>query len=180
MKLTRDERAALFHREVPRITREAKPCDAGIVIVLSPKLSIEVTAVIRTKAKLWRVDYAIRDDRPHLLRRVPTTDRPRKDSQGRVLEPDENFARVDSSYTTTSHLAVPDAGEAVDDVTLDAFTKRARETEAQEIALLAASLESVLAAVRERARVQPTLRRELWPLQREANRLLERERRRAA
>ena len=97
-----------------------------------------------------------------------------------MIEPDEGFARVDSSYTTTSHLAVPDAGEAVDDVTLDHFTRRARENEAQEIALLAASLESVLAAVRERARVQPTLRRELWPLQREANRLLERERRRAA
>ena len=180
MKLTRDERAALFHREVPRITRERKPCDPGIVICLSPKLSIEVTAVIRTKAKLWRVDYAIRDDRPHLLRRVPTTDRPRKDSRGRVIEPDEGFARVDSSYTTTSHLAVPDAGEAVDDVTLDHFTRRARENEAQEIALLAASLESVLASLRERAKTQPTIRRRIWPLQRELSRFVESERRRAA
>jgi hypothetical protein len=180
VRLTREERSALFHREIPRITRERKPCDPGIVIPLSAKLSIEVTAVVRTKAKLWRVDYTIRDDRPHLLRRVPTTDRPRKDLNGRVIEPDASFARIDSSYTTTEHLAVPDAGEAVDDVTLDRFTQRARATEAQDIIRFSAALESVLAALRERADRQPTLRRELWPLQREANRLLDRERRRVA
>lgn len=180
MRLTRQERAALFHRETPRITREQKPCESGLVIVLSPKLSIEVTAVVRTKAKLWRVDYLIRDDRPHLLRRVPTTDRPRKDKDGKVIEPDEAYSSIDSAYTSSPHLAIKDAGEAVDQATLKEFSIRARENEAQAIEQFAVALESVLSAIRERVEVQPTLRRELWPLQREANRFLERERRKAA
>lgn len=180
MNLKREERAALFHGETPRIVREKKPCDPGLVISLSSKLSIEVKGVRRTKADLWRVDYLVRDDRPHLLRRVPTTDRPRKDQHGKVIEPDQAFSRIDSSYTTTNHLAVPDAGEAVDDLTLQRYTRDARLRELEDISGFRAAAESVLAAIRERTEIQPTLRRELWPLQRELNRVLERERRKAA
>jgi hypothetical protein len=180
VKLTHEERAALFHGQAPAITRKTKPCEPGEVTVLSARLSIEATAVRRVKADTWLVEYMIRDNRPRLLRRVPTTDKPRKDANGKVIQPDDAYARIDSSYTSTSHAAVTDSGEGVEDDYLDRFTKRAREREAGDTTDVIVAAEKVLDAIKERAKVQPSIRRAYWPLRRELERMIEGERNKAA
>lgn len=151
LKLTREQRFMLFHGSNPRIAFSAKdPCPAkvGDVLKLSPKLSIEVRGVRRTKQGEWVIEYMVKDERPIFMRRVPPVHTP-ESIAGFVAPPttaDIEVARVQGSYCRSSHGAVPDGDEAVPEVDHTLIEMRARTRFAEQ---------------RETERVEETAKRDL-------------------
>lgn len=131
LRLTREQQFLLSHGGKPRIAfPAAKPCpvEPGFVRKLSPKLSIEVTGVRRTKMGEWVIDYLVRDERPILMRRVPPVHTP-ESHDGFVPPPskaDIEIARLEGSYTRSSHGSIRDGGDAVPEVDQTLIEMRAR------------------------------------------------------
>lgn len=70
--------------------------------------------------------------------------------------------------------------EAVDELTQRRFTKEAREREFEDVAGVVVAAEAVLDAIKARSEEIPSLRRTYWPVRRELDRFIEREKRKAA
>lgn len=133
LPLTDKQRFLIFRGAHPRLAFPAKdpaPVEPGFVRRLSPQLEVEVLSVKRSKnAEQWELEYVIHDHRATLLRRVPPVTVPPSDKEGPVPPPsrgDVETARLDSSYTHTTHGAVPDAGDAVPDVDHNLIVMAAR------------------------------------------------------
>lgn len=132
MKVTREQRFLLMRAGHPRIAFDGKkpcPVKVGHVQRLSPRVELEVTGIQRTKKGEWVIEYLVRDDRPNLLRRTPQVHRFKADERGYVAPPtlgDIEAARLDSSYTHSTHGAITDAGEAVPDVDQNLLSMRAK------------------------------------------------------
>lgn len=130
MKLTREQRAALFEGKHPRLAFPgSKPCPVrpGDHHVLSSGFWVEVTSIRRSKKGEHIARYTIFDHRKRrrLLRRIPPIHI--EDSQmvqGLGLD---QAAAEESAYTVSPSQAVASAGEAVDRATQQRFVKEARE-----------------------------------------------------
>lgn len=138
MKLTRQQRVDLFAGKHPRIAFPGdRPCPVspGDSHPLSAKVSLIVLGVRRSKQGEHVLQYAVRDDRPRLLRSsMHDMDfdaiRNSYDEYGMPGDPDApaiERARVEGAYTSSPMAALSNEPEAVDDDTLRQETKRARE-----------------------------------------------------
>jgi hypothetical protein len=139
LRLTREQRVEIFAGNYPRIAFPGdRPCPVGPGDVhrLSAKVSIAVLGVRRhRKTGEHILQYAVRDDRPRLLRsgvRDFDFDAIRRsyDEHGMPAEPDAEVierARVEGAYTTSPRAALPGEPEAVDDDTLRRHTADAQE-----------------------------------------------------
>ena len=154
LRLTREQRSALFARETPRIAGDGVcPVKPGDVVRLSSKVSLLVLQVRRPKAGGWSLQYELRDtrDRVLILRRTPRIENPdliRRsfDQHGFPVPLDaeeQERAALESAYTTMP-TSLSDAGEAVDPRELEAINRRRRDMQGvwrRERQVLVASLQ---------------------------------------
>jgi hypothetical protein len=127
-KLTAEERRRISHGDYSSIVRPLPP-----EWVVGAWLAVAADLEIRPEEPLWRrgsyrIPFGVRDFRVRLLRRAPRMAEAQLDSEGRPLEPGPTAvaaARLDGSYTRSYRDAVPDAGDAVDDETLERFAREA-------------------------------------------------------
>lgn len=131
LTLTREQRADFFRGHPPTIKGPGKcPVAVGYVHALSPKLSFTVTAIRKPQRGGWSLDYTVSDrrDAPRLLRRVPPAHDFGKDKDDRVRPPTAGEIRdaaEDSAYARSQHDLVPEAGEAVDELSQRRYTEQA-------------------------------------------------------
>lgn len=158
IRLTRAQREKLKVGECPGITGTGKcPVGRDDVIVVVKGLEVRVLRV-DPKANGWKLHYEVRDRRDpvRLVRRTPPVVAPRADN------PNEDVIRQaarESSYTSSPRSAITDAGEAVDEKTVERYAqengKRFRddleaERERRKRLPLAEQLEKVLDDARDR------------------------------
>lgn len=154
MKLTREQRSALFGGELPRIAGEGEcPWKPGQVYQLSERVKLTVLEIRKVKPKMirgkrigegWSLRYSVADERdnPRLLRPTPhpadfDAMRKNRDQYGFPLgDPDDprvlREAGIDSAYTSNRGVAMADAGEAVGEDWLKRFSKEAGQRLAKE------------------------------------------------
>lgn len=116
--LSHQARAEAFETGWPPRVTVAPPCpvEPGYIYSLSSLVWLEVTSIERTHRGFDRLFVTLHDHRDpvRLLRRAPAM---RKDDVERPIERPTaeaiEEARIDSSYTTRSHAAVPSAGEGL-------------------------------------------------------------------
>lgn len=170
LKLSTDQRLALFAGECPKITFPGeRPCPVmrGHVEVLSPHVRLEVEGARRTADGDWSLIYLLHNNR--LGQRFLA-------AQDGQLHPEQ--------YAHSGGSAVdPEAGEAVDEFTQRRITQEARLREREAAAELLAAAEDVREAVKQRMS-SPEFRklagREVWRLRAELDRMIDNIRNRAA
>lgn len=148
MKLTREQRAAIFAGELPRIAGEGEcPWKPGDTYRASAKVTVTVLEVRPVKPRLvrgvmskpgWSLRYVVEDlrDHPRLLRPNPhpmdfDAMRKARDEYGYPLDPPDpdtlRQAGIESAYTSSRASGIEDAGEAVGETTLKQFAEEARQ-----------------------------------------------------
>lgn len=167
MKLTREERRKLFAGiPVKLIFPGSEPCPypIGHIEVLSKHVRLEVTEIRRTAEGDHSLGYTLHNDK--------LGERYMARQHGQV-HPEQYVTSPAGGFDT-------EAGAAVDDFTQKRITREARERERQEMADVVVAAENVLNAIKARTETQPSMRRAYWPLRRELDRMLEREKRKIA
>ncbi len=129
LRLTRAQRTAIFAGGAPRIAfpgTQPPDIEAGQVIPLSTNVSLTIRGTTRGKKGEHILVYSVRDDRPNLLRRRPPAHSPQGADEGPLDAEAIARAARESAYTTTSHGALTDAGEAVEPEYQDKLTRESR------------------------------------------------------
>lgn len=173
MKLNREERAKLFAGEPISITFPAtEPCPypVGHIEVLSANVRLEVTEIRRTKPSAK--DPEGRHSLGYTLHNQRLGDR--------YLAKQAGQAHPEQYVSSPSGGIDLEAGAAVDELTQLRITREARAKEREETAELVAAAEEVAAKLKERSDQDPSRKRVDWPLRREIDRLVQREKRKAA
>jgi hypothetical protein len=135
LKLTREQRAAIFAGHPPSITGNGpSPFEAGKTYRISSLVSLKINAVRRRRQGGWKLEYEILDRRDPVknMRRTPPVvqdEEIRKgfDSYGYPAEPTADVvaqAARESAYTSQP-TSLSDAGESVDDKTQHGFSTEA-------------------------------------------------------
>jgi hypothetical protein len=168
VKLTRDQRNALFAGQKPKLTfpgEEDCPVEVGHVETLSSNVSFEVTAIDKTKDGEHSLRYTVHDKRSHhrFLAR----------QQGQMPNPNLNYVNNPSRGIDL------DAGEAVDEFTQQRITKESHSRQAHATADLIAAAEEFITTLNERF---PNGQARLMKhrIRKELERFIERQRRKAA
>ena len=131
-RLTREERAAIFAGEHPRLERDPKDHElaVGEIVDLSSAVWIAISRKGKNKRGQVQYRYTVHDqrlDRPHLLRRNPPAHRAEGEREVRVLDPaSEALAAEESAYTSSNRNAVEHEPEAVSDMERRALAMAAR------------------------------------------------------
>jgi len=171
LPLTREQRAALFAGETPKLTFPgSRPCPvkAGHIERLSSNVELEVTSVRRTRKGDWSLAYELRNNR----------------LGSRFLAQQAGQYHPAQYVTSPAGSIDQEAGEAVDELTQKRITREARGREREQAAEVIAAAEDVMAAIKARADASPEFRREarltIHRMRRELDRLIERQRRKVA
>lgn len=171
MKLTREQRSALFAGDPPRITFPGDapcPIKPGHVEVLSAHVKFEVTGARRNKKGEWVLVYTLYNNR-----------------LGQRFLAVQDGQKHPEQYAHSGGSAVDEeAGEAVDDFTQRRITKESRENQRKAIEELFIVLEDLRGAVNERLAGNPEARklmgRDAWALKSKIDAVERRLRRRHA
>lgn len=168
LRLTRTQRSLLVAGETPKLEfagpPESPPVEVGEIIVLTKNVRLEITELRRTAENDYSLGYTLHNER----------------LGSRFLANQHGQTHPEQYVSSPAGGIDTEAGEAVDDFTQKRITREARAKEAEQGADVLVAAENVLDALRERAEVQPSLKRAEFPIRRELDRFIKREKRKAA
>lgn len=167
MKLSRSDRSKLFAGDpVKLIFPGSEPCPypKGHVEALSKHVWLEVTEIRRTAEGDHSLGYTLHNNK----------------LGARFLANQHGQTHPEQYVSSPAGAIDPEAGEAVDDFTQKRITREARAKERLDLADLIVAAEQTLNLVKARGEQTPSLKREYFRIRRELDRLIEREKRKAA